>query len=83
MNSKSQIPIYNNASFDNFNSNNEEIHCTPTNSMIHNFLDAPKIMDYENTIYFIAPSQNFDLLNLFKNKHPEKLNFPTLFYKQF
>ncbi len=40
MNSKSQI--LNNASFDNFDFDNEEIHCTLTNSMINNFLDAPK-----------------------------------------
>jgi len=35
MNSESQIPIYNNASFDNFDSDNEEIHCTLIDSMIH------------------------------------------------
>ncbi len=56
VNLKSQIPAYNNASSDNFDSDNEKIHCTPIDSMIHNFLDAPKIMDYENTIYFITPS---------------------------
>jgi hypothetical protein len=43
--SESQIPTYNNASFDHFDFNNEKIHYTPTNSMKHNFLDAPKIMD--------------------------------------
>ncbi len=64
-----QIPIYNNASFNNLDSNNEGIHCTPTNSMIHNLSDAPKIMDYENTIYYIAPNQNFHPLGLFKDKH--------------
>jgi hypothetical protein len=37
--------------------------------MIHNFLKAPKIMDYENTIYSIAPIL-------------EGLNFWTLFYGQ-
>ncbi len=46
MNSEFQIPIYNNASFDNFDSYNEKIHCTPIDSMIYNFLYAPKIMDY-------------------------------------
>jgi len=59
MNLESQLPTYNNASFDNYDSNNEEIHYTPTYSRIHNFLDIPKIMDYENIIYCIAPSQNF------------------------
>jgi len=39
----------------------------PINSVIHNFLEAPKIMDYENTIY--ALSQHFHLLGLFKDKH--------------
>ncbi len=37
MNLESQLPTYNNASSDNFDSNNEEIHCTLTNSMIHIF----------------------------------------------
>jgi hypothetical protein len=48
--------------------------------MIHNFLEAPKIMDYDSIIYFIAANQHFHPLSLFKNKHLEKLNFPTLFY---
>jgi hypothetical protein len=81
MNSKFQIPTYNNASSDNFNFNNEKTHCTPKNSMIHNFLDVPKIMNYENTIYYIAPSQNFHPLGSFEAKHSKKLKFPTLFYK--
>ncbi len=59
MNSKSQIPIYNNASFDNFEFNNEETNCTLANSMMHTFLNVPKIMDYENILYSIALSQNF------------------------
>jgi hypothetical protein len=61
MNSKFQIPTYNNASFDNFDSNNEEMNCTLIDSMIHYFLDVSKIMDYKNTIYSIAPNQNFHL----------------------
>jgi hypothetical protein len=40
--------------------------------MIHNFLDAPKIIDYENTIYSIAPSQKFHPLGLFKDKHSKE-----------
>jgi hypothetical protein len=56
MNLKSQILTYNNISFDNFDFDNEKIYCTPTNSMIHDFLNASKVMDYENTIYSIAPS---------------------------
>jgi len=59
MNSEFQLHTYNNASFDNSDSNNEEIHYTPTYSMIHYFLHVPKRMDYENIIYSIAPSQNF------------------------
>jgi hypothetical protein len=47
--------------------------------MIHNCLDIPKMMDYDNTIYSITLSQNFHLLGLFKNKHLEELDFPTLF----
>jgi hypothetical protein len=30
MNSEFEIPTYNNASSDNFDFDNEEIHCTPT-----------------------------------------------------
>jgi hypothetical protein len=50
--------------------------------MIHNFLDALKIMDYENIIYSIGPNQNFHLLGLFKYKHLKELSFSTLFYGQ-
>jgi hypothetical protein len=82
MNSKSQIPTYNNASSNTFDFDNEEIHCTPTDSMMHNFLNVQKIMDYENMIYFIAPSQDFYHVGLFKDKHLEELNFLTLFYGQ-
>jgi hypothetical protein len=42
--------------------------------VIHNFLEAPKKIDYENSI--------FHPLGLFKDKHLEELNFPTLFYGQ-
>jgi hypothetical protein len=49
--------------------------------MKHNFLDAPKIMDYENIIYYIVPSQNFHPLSLFYGKHSKELNFPILFYR--
>ncbi len=66
MNLKDQIHIYNNKSFDKFDSNNEKIHCTPIDSMIHNFFGCS---DYENTIYSIIPSQNIHRLNLFKEKH--------------
>ncbi len=82
MNSDSQIPTYNNASFDNSYFNNEKIFCPPINSMIHHFLNAPKIMDYESTIYFNAPSQKFHPFGLFKDKYLRELNFPTLFYWQ-
>jgi hypothetical protein len=50
--------------------------------MIHNFLDAPKIMDNENIIYSTTLSHNFHPLGLFKYKHSEKLKFQTLFYGQ-
>ncbi len=80
MNSKFQIPTYNNASFKNSGYSNEKIHYTPLDWMIHNFLDILKIKDYEITIYYIAPSQNFHPLSLIKDKHDEELKFPTLFY---
>jgi len=79
MNSKSQILTYNNISFDNFDFDNEKIHCTPTKSMIHEFLNAQKIMDYENIIYYIAPSQNFCPLFLFKYQHSKELIFQHYF----
>jgi hypothetical protein len=58
-----QILNSSDASSNNFYFDNEELHCSLTNSMIHNFLEAPKIMNYENIIY--APSQYFHLLGLF------------------
>ncbi len=70
------------ASFDTYDSDSEKLHCTQIDSMIHNFLTIPKIMDYENTMYFISPSQHFHALGLFKDKHSKELNFPTLFYGQ-
>jgi hypothetical protein len=42
MNSKSQIPTYNNASSNNYNFDNEKKHCTPINLMIHIFLITKK-----------------------------------------
>ncbi len=59
MNSESQNPTDNNASFDNSNFDNEKIHCTPIDSMINIFSNVPKIMNHENTMYFIAPNKNF------------------------
>jgi hypothetical protein len=56
MNLKFKISTYNNASSNNFDSNNEKTHYTPIDSMIHKFLDVRKIMDYKNTIYSIALS---------------------------
>jgi hypothetical protein len=82
MDSQSQNLNFNDASYDNSNFDNEELYCTPIESMIHNFLEAPKTMDYENRMYTIAPSQHFHLLSLFKDKHLEKLKFSTLFYGQ-
>jgi hypothetical protein len=82
MDSESQIFNCSDASFDNYDSNSEELHCTQIDSMIHNFLTILKLMDYENTMYFIATSQHFHTLSLFKDKHSKELNFPTLFYGQ-
>jgi hypothetical protein len=82
MNSKSQILTHYHASSDNSNSNNEKIHFTRTDSMIHIFLNAPKIMDDENFMYYVTPSQNFHLLGLLTNKHLKELVFPTLVHKQ-
>jgi hypothetical protein len=62
------------SSFHSYNVKNEKhINCAPTNSMTRNFLN-------EIVVYFIAPSQNFHPLHLFKCQHSKELNFPTLFY---
>jgi hypothetical protein len=60
---------HDNSSFDNSNFESEENNYTPINSMIHIFLEFSKIMDYENTIYYIAPGKHFQPLSLFKDKH--------------
>jgi len=53
-------------SSNDFNSKNENhVSCAPTDSMIHNFLNASKVNNYENIVYSIAPSQDFHLLGLF------------------
>jgi hypothetical protein len=39
-------------------------------------------MDYENTICFITPSQDFHPLGLFKDTNLKVLNFLTWFYRQ-
>jgi hypothetical protein len=43
--------------------------------MIHNFLDIAKIIDNDNNIYSIAPSQHFYPLGLFIDKHSKELIF--------
>jgi hypothetical protein len=50
--------------------------------MIHNFLEVSKIMDYDNIMYPITPSQKFHLLVLFQYKHSKEINFQTLSYGQ-
>jgi len=75
MDLESQILNYSDTSFDNSHFDSEELHCTPADLMIHNFLEAPKIMDYENTYIFYCPNQHFHPLSLYKNKHLEGLNF--------
>jgi hypothetical protein len=56
------------SSFDDSNFENENhVICAPTNSMIHNFLDACfKINDYKNVIYYVASSQDIHPLGLFR-----------------
>jgi hypothetical protein len=65
INSNFETQNHDNSSFNNSNSENEEKNYMPIDSMIHNFLEAPKIMDYENTIYYIAPRKHFHPLSLF------------------
>ncbi len=52
-------------SFDDSNSNGWKTHHTLKNSMVRNFWDIPKLMDYENAICYISLSQNFHPLRLF------------------
>ena len=56
--------------------------------MVHNFLDYEIIQDYdkissdapsENGLC-VAPSVEYHAIGIFKDKHSEELNFPTLFY---
>ncbi len=54
MNLELQIITYNNGSFDNVNFDNEEIDYISTYSMIHKFLDIPKIMIVK-MLYIILP----------------------------
>jgi len=73
----------NDASSNNFDFDSEELHCTPIDLMIHNFLEAPKIMGYQKTICFITSSQHFHPFSLFKDKQLKKLNFQHCFVANF
>ncbi len=53
MNSEPQIPTYNNVHIIIVILTMKK-YCTLTNSMIHKFLNNPKIINYENIIYSIA-----------------------------
>ena len=52
------------SSFNGFNndtsifddSSDEKLEDIETNTTIHNFLYAPRIFNYENIVYFVAPS---------------------------
>jgi hypothetical protein len=48
---------YNNASSNNFDFDNEKIHYTSRNSMIHNLSNDLKIMDYENHVLWFLESK--------------------------
>jgi hypothetical protein len=76
-----QINDQNISSSDDSNFENEDhVTCAPIDSMIHNFLDASKINDYEKIIYSIVPSRYFHPLGLLKDNHLKELDFPILFY---
>ena len=62
---------------DNFEEENDDV---PIETMIHIFLDSKIINDYDKMLA-VAPSENYHLIGIFKNKYSEELNFPTLFYK--
>jgi hypothetical protein len=65
INSNFETQNHDNSSFDNSNSENEKKHYKSIDSMIYVFLEAPKIMDYDNTIYYIAPCKHFHPVSLF------------------
>jgi hypothetical protein len=64
------------SSFDDSNFENEtHVICAPTNSMMHNNLDACfKTNEYENVIYSIVSSQDIHPLGLFR-KSFKRINF--------
>ena len=65
-----------NLNIDNFEEDTEDL---PSETLVHNFLDSEKIYDFDNMIS-IAPSQEYSPVGIFKDKHSEELNYPTLFY---
>ena len=40
-------------------SSDEKLKCIEIDTMIHHFLDAPKIFDYENIVYNVASSKGY------------------------
>jgi hypothetical protein len=68
------MDIEDNSNADNF----EDIEDSPSETLVHNFLDSEKIYDFEN-LMSIAPSQEYSPVGIFKDKNSEELNYPTLF----
>ena len=48
--------------------------------MLHNFATSQQMVDLNDSIYHIAPSEGFQPLSVFKDTWCEELSFPTLFY---
>ena len=55
-------------------------HVNQTNTLIHGFIDARSIHNMNDKIIALVPSQELYPIRIFKDKHFEEMNFPTLFY---
>jgi hypothetical protein len=60
------MDIEDNSNADNF----EDIEDSPSETLVHNFLDSEKIYDFEN-LMSIAPSQEYSPVGIFKDKNSE------------
>ncbi len=63
MDLESQLFYFSDVTFNNLDFDSE-LHCTPIELIIHDFLEVPKILDNEIIIYCITLSQHFHHLKL-------------------
>ena len=63
-----------------FDTSDESENETPAETLVHGFTNSQCIRDLQDKIVKIAPAEGQRPLGIFKDKFPEEMKFPTLFY---